>query len=170
MSTKTKAHLLLNTTKMAFIKFLVQFKAFVFVSMPFISACSLDSDCISLDSYEPAQCCNGKCMGKYIKCPLWSDDATAGLVFSCGVVAIVILLCCCCCSCCPGYRYRSRSSVSFISRVVPPYQRLMDHATATNMASSSLGVGVFYPQPPFKTQQYSMRHPMEVEDDLDSFT
>ena len=57
-------------------------------------------------------------------------------------------------------------------RSAPPYQKLMNHSNETNVTNkgaSSLKIDVFYPQPSSPVQQYAIRHPMEVKDDLDGF-
>ena len=152
--------------KMELFKVFIQLVVVVLVSLSFIEACEFDSDCVSL-GWEPAQCCNGECIDKYAKCPFWTVEMTIGLVFVCAVAFASSIVCFFCCRCCPGYSYRSHGTGTIIISGQPPYQQFTDHATAPNMAaSSSAAVGVFYPQPP-ALQQYPMRHPMEVEDDLE---
>lgn len=151
---------------MTHIKLFIQLVALVLGSLS-IDACRNDSDCSSVSGGLPVQCCNGECIDKYVKCPLWTLDTIVGLVLAFGTLVFGIFVTCLCCPCCPGYRYRPRSRKTIIILAQNPYQQLTDQTTfARNMASSSPGVGVCYPQPP-STQQLPIRHPMELEDDLE---
>lgn len=150
---------------MALSNLLVQLVALALVLLPLMEACRDDNDCISLD-HQPVQCCNGECIYKYNKCPFWTVESTVSLVFAGAVIVAAFVVCYFCCSCCPGYKHRSRATGTIIISSQPPYQQFTDHTAATNTAASSPGIGVFYPQPP-STEQYPLRHPMEVEDDLE---
>ena len=154
---------------MAIIKFLIQLSVAVLFSLSIVDSCSLDYDCASSESIDLVRCCKGECIGKHTNCPLGTEDAIIALVFVCVVIVVAVCLIYCCCSC---LRYRQHSTGKLGMRSAPPYQKLMNHSNETNLtnkAASSLSIDVFYPQPSSPVQQYAIRHPMEVKDDLDGF-
>ena len=154
---------------MADIKSLVQVSVAVLLSLSIVDSCSLGSDCASSESIDLVRCCKGECIYKYTNCPLGTEDAIIALVFVCVVIVVVVCSIYCCCSC---LRYRQHSTGKLRMRSASPYQKLMNHSNETNVtnkAASSLSVDVFYPQPSSPVQQYAIRHPMEVKDDLDGF-
>ena len=168
-STNQRVYSVNREGKMAIIKFLVQVSVAVLLSLSIVDSCSLDSDCASSESIDLVICCKGECIDKHNNCPLGTEDAIIALVFVCVVIVVAVCLIYCCCSC---LRYRQHSTGKLRMRSAPPYQKLMNHSNETNVTNkgaSSLKIDVFYPQPSSPVQQYAIRHPMEVKDDLDGF-
>lgn len=168
-STNQRVYSVNREGKMAIIKFLVHVSVAVLLSLSIVDSCSLDSDCASSESIDLVRCCKGECIDKHTNCPLGTEDAIIALVFVCVVIVVAVCLIYCCCSC---LRYRQHSTGKLRMRSAPPYQKLMNHSNETNVTNkgaSSLKIDVFYPQPSSPVQQYAIRHPMEVKDDLDGF-